>query len=283
MLAGLVAAAGGTGDTQALQRLTVDSFDLSADNAAPEVDVPFHLLVRLRVRQRVTQIENLNLPILAQVELLGDDRETLGSSHGTEYRETIAVVAHAAGPIAIAPATLQAIDARDGKAKQWFTNGLTLRVAANGSAAATASLQFALRVLLLILGVAAILAFVAVIARFARRPRPIAPPPVVVEEPPEIPPLVRTRWDVARDALAVLRAERTRAAAVIVRGSIWRMLGASEGETLGDVLRRPDSSDPTMRSLLVALERSAFTHDDDLRAAIDDAGSALERFIETAP
>jgi hypothetical protein len=38
-----------------------------------------------------------------------------------------------------------------------------------------------------------------------------------------------------------------------------------------------------MRSLLVALERSAFTHDDDLRAAIDDAGSALERFIETAP
>lgn len=284
MLAGLFAAAVGAGEAQALQRLTVDSFDLSADAASPKVDVPFHLLVRLRVRQHVTQIENLNLPMLAQVELLGDDRETLGSSRGTEYRETITVVAHVAGPIAIAPATLQAIDARDGKAKQWYTNGLTLRVAANGSAAAAASLQLALRVLLLILGIAAVLAVVTVIVLFARRPRAIAPPPAVVEAEPEIaPPVVRTQWDVARDALAVLRAERTRAAAVTVRGSIWRMVGASEGETLGDVLRRPDSSDPPMRSLLVALERSAFTYDEDLRAAIDDAGSALERFIETAP
>ncbi len=43
------------------------------------------------------------------------------------------------------------------------------------------------------------------------------------------------------------------------------MLGASGGATLGDVLRRRESGDPTMRDLLVALERAAFTYDDDLQ------------------
>ncbi|MBV8531133.1 MAG: hypothetical protein JO104_07425, partial [Candidatus Eremiobacteraeota bacterium] len=84
------------------------------------------------------------------------------------------------------------------------------------------------------------------------------------------------------DALTVLRAERTRGAAVAVRAAIWRLIGASDGETLGDVLRRPESSDATMRHLLIALERSAFTYDGDLRAAIDDACAALERYAESA-
>jgi hypothetical protein len=60
------------------------------------------------------------------------------------------------------------------------------------------------------------------------------------------------------------------------------MLGAAEGETLGDVLRRRESSDPTLRALLISLERSAFTYDDDLAAAIEDACAALERYMESA-
>ena len=107
-----------------LARLTVQSFVLAADTANPQVDVPFHLIVTLRVRERVNEVADLNLPILAELELLGDERETASTPRGTQYRETITVVAHRAGPISIAPATLQAIDARDGKAKQWFTNGL---------------------------------------------------------------------------------------------------------------------------------------------------------------
>jgi hypothetical protein len=99
---------------QSLARLTVQSFVLSTDNPRPRLDVPFHLIVTLHVRERVTQIANLELPMLADLELLGDERETVSGTNGTQYRETITVVAHRAGPIAIAPATLQAIDARDG-------------------------------------------------------------------------------------------------------------------------------------------------------------------------
>jgi hypothetical protein len=38
-----------------------------------------------------------------------------------------------------------------------------------------------------------------------------------------------------------------------------------------------------MRQLLIALERSAFTYDDDLPRAIEDACAALERYIGAAP
>jgi hypothetical protein len=63
---------------------------------------------------------------------------------------------------------------------------------------------------------------------------------------------------------------------------MWRMVGAADGETLADVLRRTDAHDRITRELLVALERSAFTYEQDLHGAIEDACGALERFIESA-
>jgi hypothetical protein len=264
---------------QALQRLTVSSFVLSTDTASPASDVPFHLVLRLRVRQHVARIENLDLPMLAQLELLGDVRETVSDAGGTEYRETITVVARTSGTVAVAPATLQAVDARDGRAKEWYTNGLTLRVGGNGARVAGTALRALLGLLLLVLGLALA---VAIVVALARRPKVAAgaPPPAVAPQPPPPPMVVRTPADVARDALAVLRVERTRVAAVAVRAGIWKAFGAGEGETLGDVLRRPESRDESARNLLIAIERSAFTYDSDLDAAIGDACSALQRYVE---
>lgn len=272
---------------QGLARLTVVSFTLASDTNVPRIDFPFHLIVTLRVRERVAQIANLNLPILAQLELLGDERETVSGPRGTQYRETITVVAHQPGAIAIAPATLQAIDARDGKPKQWYTNGLTLHVAGAAPHVLRDALQ-ALRsvarvlfwVLLWLLGIAAVVLVVGLM--FRRRPRPAVAAYVPPPAPPPPPSVARSRREQAEDALAVLRTERSRSAAVAVRTAIWRMVGASDGETLGDVLRRPDSHEDTMPQLLVALERSAFTYDDDLPRAIDDACAALERYIGVA-
>jgi hypothetical protein len=272
-----------TGQAQTLQRLTVQSFALSADTTRPRIDVPFQLIVTLRVRERVTQIENIELPILAELELLGDERQTATDPQGTQYRETITVVAHHAGGIAIGPATLQAIDARDGKPKQWYTNPLTLQIGGvearafrEGAHALLAAALVALRVLLLLIGVGCVV--VVLVLLFRRRRRPVAI--VVAPVPPAAPPVVqRSRRKQFEDALTVLRTERTRASAVRVRAAVWRMLGASDGETLGDVLRRPEANEDSMRDLLIALERSAFTYDEDLRAAIDDACSSMERYL----
>jgi hypothetical protein len=277
-----VLAAGAAARSQNLARLTVESFTLSSDTARPQIDVPFHLIVTLHVRERVLEIDNLELPILAELELLGDERQTSAGPHGTLYRETITVAAHRTGTITIAPATLQAIDARDGKPKQWYTNALRLQVGGvsreilrNDEHAALAVLGAALRALLWAAGIACVAAIAVLVFRRRQPPLPLptAPP---VPEPSQAP---RSRREQLQDALTVLRADPTRAAAVRVRSAIWRMVGATDGETLADVLHRPEASDPRMRSLLIALERGAFTYDDDLDAAIRDACSALERSL----
>ena len=279
----LALAAIGPARAQQLQRLTVDSFTFSADTAHPVLETPFHLIVSLHVRESVTSIDNVNLPILAELELQGDERSTVSAGHGTQYTETITVVAHHTGTISIAPVTLQAVDARDGKSKQYFSNPLTLVVGGgpleplapqNGIAAA---LRATATAMLWLFGIACA---IAIVLLFARRRRPLAPVPEILE--PALPPpapVVRSRRDVLEDALAVLRAERTRGAAVRVRGAVWRMVGATDGETLGDVLTRPEAEEPRMRELLRALERAAFTYDADVQAAIESACTVLERYL----
>jgi len=285
-LAAALALAAGTAAGQSLARLTVRSFALTSDTLHPRVDEPFHLIVTLRVREREMQIANLDLPLLADVELLGDERQTVSGSGGTLYRETITVVAHRSGPLAIAPATLQATDARDGRAKEWYTNGLTIVVGGAGTSAlrsgAAELLARALgvaRMLVWALGIAVVV--IAVVMLLRRRRRAVAAAPAPAPAPPPI--VSRSRRQRLDDALLVLRAERTRAAAVAVRGAVWKMIGANDGATLGDVLRRRDSFVPETRELLIALERSAFTYDDDLQPAIQDACFALERAMETVP
>jgi hypothetical protein len=270
-----------------LQRLTVTSFTLSADTAKPELEVPFHLIVSLHVRETVPEIDNINLPVLVDVELLGDTRATQAGPGGTDYRETITVVAHHTGKIALAPATLQVIDARDGKAKQYSTNSLNLEVV--GATIPTTPDEVSPAIwnigrqllgwlLIWAIGIGAIVLIVVLLAR--RRPQ-AAPAPVGTPPPPAPRPAMpmRTRRERLQDALTVLRADRNRPTAVRVRAVVWELIGASEGETLADVLRRPEAADPRMAGVLRALERAAFTYDDDVAPAIDAACEALERFL----
>ncbi|MGP8101638.1 MAG: hypothetical protein ACLQHL_12930 [Candidatus Cybelea sp.] len=274
----------GTARPQTLQRLAVESFALSADTTQPQVEVPFHVIVTLHVRENVSEINNLQLPMLAQLELLGDERKTASGPNGTQYQELVTVVAHTDGRIVIAPATLQAIDARDGKPKQWFTNDLPLSV--HSSAARIANgvavglFAHVVRILAALLWLALLVGAAVLTIFLLRRRAPVASPPgvpVSYQQAPLVSEAERRRHQI-EDALLVLRAERTRSAAVRVRAAIWRVIGAPEGETLADVLRRPGCAEGDLHDLLVALERSAFTYDEDLPSSINDACAALERY-----
>ncbi len=287
ILASAVLASAAPVRAQALQRLTVETFALSADTNGPVVDVPFHLVVALRVRENAARVANINLPILAQLELLGDERQTAAGPGGTQYRETITVVAHQPGAIAIAPATLQAVDARDGKPKQWYTNGLTLTVRANGAQqlhagerSIASAAVLALRAMLWLFGIGCAGALGLLLFRRRRPARPVQPAPAP-DPPPEAPEPAPGRD--LEDALALLRAERTRDAAVRARSAVWRMVGAADGETLADVLARTHGAGDDLRDLLVALERSAFTYDADLQSAVDASIAALERRLGGMP
>ena len=274
-----IASINGFASAQSLQRLTVSTFTLSADTAAPKVEVPFHLIVTAHVRQRVGELQNLDLPILAELELLGDERRVVSDRNGTLYRETIEVVAHHAGQIHIAPATLDVVDPRDRRSKRYFSNDLTLNVAATPEQTLRQIREFfgtllaiALRILVVVVG--AVCALAVVVLLFRRRPRPVIQPDPPL---PARPVIARDPKDDLRDALATLRASPTRATVMRVRTLVRGLVGANDKETLADVLARPDANDPAMRELLRRIERAAFTYDEDLSEAIDSVLTTLEQ------
>ena len=262
---------------QSLQRLTITQLTLASDTTTPHLEVPFHLVVTAHVRERISELDNLDLPILAELELLGDEHTLVPQGGGTTYRETITVVAHHSGAITIAPVTLDAIDARDGKAKRYSSNSLTVHVAGLSAVAVTVDAWQGIRaffaglvkLVLLLVGIGAVIFVIAALIR--RRP----PPAPLVTLAPAIP-VVRDPKAALREALATLRREPTRAGAMRARSIVRRMVGASDAETLADVLRRPLAADPSLRDLLRALERAGFTHDADLGVAVAAAIAQLE-------
>ncbi len=276
----VVAALSARTAAQSLQRLTVTQLTLSSDTASPHVEQPFHLIIVARVRERIKELDNVNLPILAELELLGDEHTLVSSASGTTYRETITVVAHHSGAITIAPVTLDAIDPRDHRAKRYFSNSLTLHVGGVAlSPPSMAGVWNALRAFLRAIATLALIAIglvgigVLLAVFLRRRPAPVLRAP----DPPEPMRVVNDPKATIAEALSVLRGEPTRAGAMRSRSIVRRMVGASETETLQDVLRRPNVSDNAVRGLLRALERAGFTYERDLSAAIAAAITDMER------
>lgn len=277
----VIACVGSAARAQSLQRLTITQFTLASDTATPTLEVPFHLLIVVRVRERIGELDTLDLPVLTSLELLGDERHLSSDESGTLYRETITVVAHHTRSITIDPATLDAIDARDGKAKRYFSNRLTLTVRGGalaplrrGGETILAGVVFVLRVAVVLAGILCAVAIVVLLFRRRAVHTPAAPQPIVHHfEPPRDP------RDDLRDALLVLRAEPTRANALLARTHVRATVGATDDETLADVLARAACDDPAMAPVLRNLERAAFTHDADLQAAIATAVDSLEHAI----
>ncbi|MDQ2865072.1 MAG: hypothetical protein M3R51_02480 [Candidatus Eremiobacteraeota bacterium] len=264
---------------QTLQHLSIREFSLSADTATPKTEEPFHLIVVVRVAERSASFTNLDLPVLAELELIGDERHVAAGSDGAVYREVIGVVAHHSGDIHVAPATIDAIDPRDNRAKRYFSNDLTLHVTAgaiatfgNARSAAGNLARSLLDILGFIVGLAAAMFVIFTVLRRRRAVANVAPPALEPAAPIE----VRPR-DALCDGLLALRAERSRAIALAVRTLARRAIGAGDNETLGDVLQRPQAYDPKMRDVLIALERAAFTYDADFAGALEDAIGSLER------
>ena len=280
-LALVLAAVFAPASAQSLQQLTVTQLTLAADTNTPAIEVPFHLIITAHVRERITELDNLDLPILAELELLGNERNIVASRSGSNYRETITVVAHHSGTIVIAPVTLDAINARTGKPTRFSSNSLTLHVAGPSAAVVAtvdiwhdirSALAVLLRALLWLLGIGIVLFVFAALIR--RRPVP-APAPVVTLDPPK--PVIIDPKAQLRQALDAIRSNRTRAGAMRARSIVRTMVGASDTETLADVLRRPLAGDRDTRDLLRALERAGFTTDADLGVAIAAAIAQLER------
>jgi hypothetical protein len=245
---------------QQLQRLHVRSFTLSSDAQHPRLEIPFNVTVTIRVKEDV-QLQNVYLPTFFGPEELGDVRAQSRGRSGSLYRETLTLVAHSPGRLKIGPAYLDAINARDGKAVRFRSNDLSLDVQG------TAAPQGRGTAWLAVLTALALFAVIALVA--LKRPRRTQSE-VAEEAPPPAPPVVPIDRNPFQTALAELRARRDRAAVMRVRSTLWHIAGASDGETLHAVLRRPEATDPQLRRMLVAVECAAFVDDQQLSRAIDD-------------
>ena len=273
------------GSAQSLPRLEVERFTMSARPASPTIGRAFALTILLTVRGNVRRIDNVTLPILSQLELRGDERSIQHANGESIYRETLTVRAARTGAIRLAPATLDAIDARTGQAEQYSSNSLTI-VVRGGALQPFATVGSAVGNLVPILDriayvlgalVAVVLLAAAIrsLRRRRRRPEPALVPAAIVE-----PPVVeQTREERLRDAALVLRAEPTRAVARSVRIAVRSLVGATASETLSDVLARLSERDRDLSPLLRALERAAFTTDDDLQNAIRTCNAAFAEVL----
>jgi hypothetical protein len=256
---------------QALQRLHVRSFTLTSDTTSPQLEVPFSVTLTIRVAEDLPQMQNVYLPTFIGPEELGDERQLSRSRSGTVYRETLRLVAHARGPLTIGSAYLDAVDARDGKPKRFVSNDLHLVVGTSPLLDAWRPLR---TIAWALAALVAVVALSAGVLRLAAR-LPVRPPaaastplPVAAVEPPG-PSLLDA-------ALSELRARRDRSSIMRVRSVLWHIAGAKEGQTLGDVLRRPEAGDDVLRRMLLAVERAAFIEDERMPGAIDDVLSERE-------
>jgi hypothetical protein len=260
---------------QGLPRLHVMSFALSSDNLHPRPEEEFHITVDVRVREHVGNLDAVVLPTFGPLEILGDEKSTKPVHGGSAYRETIGVVAHHGGRIAIPPAYLDARDARDDKPKRFLSNSVLIDVQGEPARSNLSPLELLRRAAWVLLGLSTI-TLIGVLGVILRQPAPAAALHVAAVAP-RTAPAALPALNVYDSALQTLRAHPTREVAMKARESIRASIGVTPYETLRDALRRPGAQVPQVRAALRALERAAFTHDGDLPIAIADAIATLER------
>jgi len=261
---------------QTLARLHVRSFVMTAEPKSLHVGDTLRLRIVTHVDENVGQLDNVTLPDLSGFDSLGDERACSSSGHGTECTEILALSPTETGDRTIAPTTLDAIDARNGKPSHFATNPVTIHVIGaapqpNGVTRALIDDLLKPIAILILVGAAAY----ALLWGFGRRPRPKPalprPVPQVVAPPAPVDPLP--------PLIAALAAERTRPRVLAVRDEIRRRVGAREDETLGDLLRRRAAGDDrALVDVLRAVERASFVDDDRLPGAIDEALAALSNW-----
>ncbi len=261
------------GAQTSLRALHVRDLSMRADKTHVRVHEPFHLAIHVHVNENVAALDELVIPDVGTMQMLGDERHTTHSAGGTDVVETLTLEPALAGRFTFTPAYLDAIDARDRRPKRFSANR-PVTVVVDAGAPLTESVGNALRQLaagaLILLGVGiAIVALIALARRRRRRERPVvpAPPPAAVVQPPAAAPPPSTPRDAVAAALRAYRVAPAAAALSALRAALFAAAGVASGVTLRDALAA--TNDHALRGALLAAERTMFGP-----AHVRDAASA---------
>ena len=239
----------------ALRTLHVEALAMRADRTQVSVGEVFHLAIHVRVREQVTALDELVVPDVGTMQLLGDERHATSSPAGTDVVETLTLEARAPGTFTFNGAYLDAIDARTRKPSRFSANPVRVVVAGGTTFRVLHSWDVVLllaKIMLAATGVLVAAALVIMLVR-TRRPTPVAPAPVVIAPPPAP---RRTPRDAVADALRLYRTAPAHDPLMRLRAALFAAAGVAEGATLRDALAA--TADRELQAALAAAERAAF-------------------------
>jgi hypothetical protein len=240
----------------ALRTLHVDALSMRADRSRVDVGEVFHLAIHIRVRERVAAVDELVIPDVGTMQILGDERHVSRSPDGTDVVETLTIEARQPGTFTFNGAYLDAIDARTRKPSRFSAN--PVRVVVSGSANTFVVFHPwnfiwpLLWIMFVGTGLLVAAALGVAIVRTRRQPPAIVIAPAA--PPAAAPP--RTARDAVAGALRTYRTAPSHDALMRLRAALFGAAGATAGATLRDALAA--TGDRGLHAALIAAERTAF-------------------------
>jgi hypothetical protein len=270
--AAIVASAGGAG-AQGLRTLHVETLTMRADRSAVPLGAELHLTIHARVRERVAALDELIVPEVGTMHLLGDERHVRQGPGGTDVDETLTLEPVDAGTVVIPGAYLDAIDGRTGKPTRFTANGVRITVApAAGQGGDTVR-----RVALVLLGVLVAAIGIVLAARTLQRRAPPARAAVVPRDPlPPVP--VASARDAVRGAFAAYRRAPSRASLSGLRAALFAATGARPGSTARDAATA--TADAHLQVALRETEAATFAAPGARDVAADELIETLEVWLQ---
>ncbi len=250
---------------------------MRADRTHVAIGDVFHVAVHVHVRERVGSLDDLVMPDIGTLQLLGDERTATHGAGGTDITETLTLESAVRGTFTLLPAHLDAIDARDHRAKRFSAQqSVVITVDAPAMVPSVAAPRFEMLGVTLwnivwrgILALALIVIGIVAAARVLRR-RPVIlssskdVSPNAGEAPP---PSVMSQEDRVADALRVYRTTPGGAPLERLREELFIAAGVDAGATLRDALRAAPRG--PLHDALIAADDAAFGP-----AHVRDAASA---------
>ncbi len=229
-----------------LRVLDVEALGMRADRSQVRVGEMFHLVIHVRVRENVSALDELVVPDVGTMQLLGDERRTTHGAGGTDVVETLTLEPTAGGRYTFAPAHLDAIDPRALRPKRFSADrAITVVVTAPAPAAGGDGWDIGRSLATLVVMFVVMVAVALALLGRIRAKGPAAPPPPSLSTPRE---RVAAELRAYRRSPGSTTLERLRAA-------LFGAAGAAAGATLRDALR---NGDPALHDALRAAEGATF-------------------------
>jgi hypothetical protein len=272
-LALAIVVCGSSAAGQGLRTLHVEALTMRADRTAVPIGADVHLTIHARVRERVAALDELIVPEVGTMHLLGDERRVRQGPGFTDIDEALTLEPVEAGTTLIPGAYLDAVDGRTGKPTRFTANGVRITVAA----AAGQGDGMLRHVAFVLLGLLLATMGIVLAARTLQRRAPQARALAAARDPLPVVPAHSPR-EAVREAFATYRRAPSRAALGRLRAALFAAAGTPPGSTARDAATA--TADAQLIVALREAEAAMFAAPGARAVAADELIETLEGWLQ---